>query len=75
MEMISQGKPSPVVDVVDVAVQRPPMQQAVRPVEPGVVQHIQRRHRGYHIQHLATKAPPHVALELPGETGARRSID
>jgi len=43
---------APVVDEVHVAVQRAPVQQAVRPVEPGIVQHIQRGHRGQHIQRL-----------------------
>ena len=58
-------QPAPVVYGVHVHVERPPVQQAVRPVEPGVVQHVQRHHREQHVPDLPGAArPPRVQLGL-----------
>lgn len=46
----------PVVFKVHVFVERPPMQQPVRPVEPGVVQVVQHDYTQYHVQHLEYKS-------------------
>ena len=69
---------APVVDEVHMAVQRAPVQQAVRPVEPGVVQQIQRGHRGQHIQRLHGHAPGDIVVitdylfALPAHVAAGR---
>ena len=44
-------QPAPVVYGVHVHIERPPVQQAVRPVEPGVVQIVQRDDRGGGVRH------------------------
>lgn len=50
--------------VVNLAVQRPPVQQAVRPIEPGVVKNVQCGHRRNHVQHLHVQQEQ--GSEVPG---------
>ena len=41
------------MDVMHAPVKRLPVQQPVRPVEPGIVQVVQRHDRGKHVEHLS----------------------